>query len=137
MRGRGWGGWQEKLPELTEREFGAVASPKADPDRNSLGCFDRRPTDRVARQEMDETREPRWWAFELRFSDHAKKRIADRGISELEVRTILVGPVRIAPDPQPGRIRVTGSISGTEWTIVLEPDLDQSQLIVVTVFRND
>jgi hypothetical protein len=39
---------------------------------------------------MDETREPRWWSFELTFSDHARKRMSDRGIGELEVRTILV-----------------------------------------------
>ena len=78
---------------------------------------------------------PAWWEWELEFSGHAEQRMAERGVTEVEVRAMLHEPWRLDTSPDGVRFTAHAPHAGTEWVVVLEPDPQLKIVVVVTVYN--
>ena len=79
---------------------------------------------------------PEWWDWELELTAHSKARLEERGLTEIDLRTMLdKQPNSIAPDPEPGRHRVCTSHRRKSWIVVVEPDPVFEVLVIISVFR--
>jgi hypothetical protein len=79
---------------------------------------------------------PDWWTWELRFSDHALLRMRQRGFNETDLRIMLADAVSVRPDAEPGRWVVATRLRGDAWVVVLEPDLWERIIVVITAFED-
>lgn len=77
---------------------------------------------------------PAWWDFDLMLSPHALQRMDERGLGEVELRTLIHDAQDYRPSCVPGRFLVASSAGGVHWEIVVEPDEFEGVLIVVTVY---
>ena len=77
---------------------------------------------------------PDWWTWSLVFVGHAEARMEERGLSELEVRTMLYDAMDLEPSRRAGRWLVFSALRGRHWTVVVEPDVDKQITYVVTVY---
>lgn len=77
---------------------------------------------------------PEWWEWRLSFTGHAERRMEERGVSEIEVRAMLQHASGHSPSIVAGRFMIETRHSGRPWIVVVEPDLDQQVLAVVTVY---
>jgi hypothetical protein len=77
---------------------------------------------------------PHWWGWELAYTEHVEGRMEERGVSDVDLRTMLQDPTSIGPGRH-GRWQVEARHAGQRWTIVLEPDLEEQILFVVTVYQ--
>jgi hypothetical protein len=77
---------------------------------------------------------PHWWDWELAYTEHTESRMEERGISELELRTMLEDASSMSPAVRSGRWLVETRYAGRRWNVVLEPDVDERLLFVVTVY---
>ena len=80
---------------------------------------------------------PDWWSWELQFCDHVLLRMSQRNFNEADLRAMLEDATTITPDPDPGRWRVIAQFRGTPWAVILEPDLDENIIVVITAFEID
>jgi hypothetical protein len=80
---------------------------------------------------------PRWWDWPFVLTSHAEFRMEERGLGELEMRTLLQRPDRVWPDRKPGRWRAMGRAGGRRWTVVVEPDAPAGLVLVITAFQTD
>ncbi|MBT3223858.1 MAG: DUF4258 domain-containing protein [Proteobacteria bacterium] len=78
---------------------------------------------------------PDWWDWELELTSHLEKRIAQRGLSELELRAMLEKATSLEKDVVPGRWLVTGKRHHERWEVVVEPDEIDCIVVVVTAYR--
>lgn len=78
-----------------------------------------------------------WWDWELAFTPHVESRMEEREFSEIELRTMVSDATDIAPARRPGRFLARTRHRGTPWIVVLEPDLDDQLLFVVTAYPVD
>lgn len=58
----------------------------------------------------------------------------ERGLSEVDLRTMLDDVAELRPSVVPGRFVLSVAHSDTPWEIVLEPDELERALIVVTAY---
>lgn len=79
---------------------------------------------------------PDWWDWELAYTEHVESRMEERGVSDVDLRMMLQGSSSIKPG-RPGRWQVESRHAGRRWTIVLEPDLEDRLVFVVTVYQWD
>ena len=79
---------------------------------------------------------PEWWDWELVFSGHAERRMEERGVSEVEVRTMLKRRTSVEAKAAEGRFTVRASHKSSSWVVIVEPDLDATMLVVVTVYED-
>ncbi len=77
---------------------------------------------------------PAWWGFEVVLSPHALERMQERGLGEVELRTLLHDAEDVRPSCMPGRFLITSSAGKDTWRIVVEPDELEGILIVVTAY---
>jgi hypothetical protein len=78
---------------------------------------------------------PEWWEWEIELTAHSEERLVERGLTEVELRTMLSKePWSIDPDPEPGRYRVLTSHRRLSWIIVVEPELESEILVIISVF---
>jgi hypothetical protein len=81
---------------------------------------------------------PDWWDWELELTPHSEERLEERGLTEIELRTMLGNPPRsIERDPEPGRHRIFTSHRRRSWIVVVEPDIDSEVLVIISVFLAD
>lgn len=79
---------------------------------------------------------PDWWDWELAYTEHVVSRMEERGVSDVELRTMLRSPISVQPGRH-GRWQVETRHAAHRWTIVLEPDFEDRVVFVVTVYQRD
>jgi len=77
---------------------------------------------------------PSWSEWELLLSSHALKRMEQRGLSEIDLRTMLHSASAYTMTMQRDRWLAHCNFQGTKWLVVLEPIHDLELITVVTVF---
>jgi len=80
---------------------------------------------------------PPWWSWDLELTPHVEDRMEERGLTELELRRMLVRPADLQPDHFPGRWLAECRVRGETWHVVVEPDVDDEVIVVVTAYRID
>lgn len=80
---------------------------------------------------------PEWCDWELVFSGHAELRMAQRSITEIDVRAMLQQAQGYSPSPVQGRDMIEATPHGRPWIVILEPDSDDQVLVVVTAFARE
>lgn len=78
---------------------------------------------------------PYWWSWDLVFTPHVIARGEERGFTEIELRRMLEEPATIRHNPVPGRWTVGALLGGGRWEIIVEPDVHERVLVVVTAYR--
>ena len=79
---------------------------------------------------------PAWWNWELVYTEHVESRMEERGVSDVDLRTMLENALSIQPG-RPGRWQVDARHADRRWAIVLEPDFEDRLVFVVTVYPRD
>ena len=59
----------------------------------------------------------------------------DRGFSEVEVRSMMKRAEAVRPEREPGRFVVEAQHLGGRWRLIVEPDPDREQIVVITGWR--
>ena len=59
----------------------------------------------------------------------------ERGFSETDLRLMLQDAFDWSSDKEPGRFVVHTRWEGRAWEIIVEPDLPDRRLVVITAFR--
>ena len=77
---------------------------------------------------------PEWWPWEIELSSHLLKRMVDRGFSEIDLRSMMEVATRLRRDDEPGRWIVETSHASSPWEVIVEPDLEDRLLVVVTAY---
>jgi hypothetical protein len=79
---------------------------------------------------------PEWWDWELDLDlDHLRERMVSRKFSETELREMLEQATAIHEDDEPGRWRIDTTRDRQPWEVVVEPQLDERVLLVITAYR--
>ena len=78
---------------------------------------------------------PPWWYWELIVSSHAQFRINERGITEIDFRRMLERAGGWTPSVVPGRFTIRTTHRKQPWLVIVEPDLEEHALVVVTAFE--
>ena len=77
---------------------------------------------------------PEWWEWELDLTAHLLKRMLDRQFTEIDLRRMLEHARDLRVDIVEGRWVVVTRHAGSPWEVVVEPDLEERILIVVTAY---
>jgi hypothetical protein len=78
---------------------------------------------------------PSWWSWELSFTPHAELRMEQRGVTEVDVRAMLERAAAFEPSVVEGRFQIHVARNNRPWIVIVEPDVDVSLLVVVTVYE--
>jgi hypothetical protein len=78
---------------------------------------------------------PDWWSWDLLFSEHAERRMEQRGVTEVEVRAILQRATSFEKSVVEGRFMIRSRRGERPWIVIVEPDTDLQQLVVVTAYE--
>ena len=77
---------------------------------------------------------PEWWEWDLAYTEHAEVRMEERGVSDVQLRTMLQSPSALRPARRAGRWIVEAVHGNQPWVVVLEPDFEDRLVFVVTVY---
>ena len=77
---------------------------------------------------------PDWWDWELEFTPHIRKRMAQRGFNEIAVREMWDRCRRVRPDVEDGRWVLETTHERSPWEIVVEPDPETRTVVVITAY---
>ena len=80
---------------------------------------------------------PAWWSWDLELTPHLEKRMEDRQFTEVDLRTMLDTATGFRPDGIVGRFVVESRRAARPWEIIVEPDYDESLLVVITAYPAD
>lgn len=80
---------------------------------------------------------PEWWDWELELSPHLLKRMIDRKFTESDLRAMLHDARRFRHDAFGDRFVIECQHEGRPWEVVVELDLAENLLVVVTAFPLD
>ncbi|MSQ85090.1 MAG: hypothetical protein EXR77_19815 [Myxococcales bacterium] len=80
---------------------------------------------------------PPWWSWPRTVSDHIERRMLDRGFTHLQLHAMLAHARHIRPSTTDGRFVVDCSLRGRQWRVVLEPQPELQQVVIVTAFSPD
>ncbi len=80
---------------------------------------------------------PTWWNWDLELTPHLEKRMEDRQFSEIDLRAMLHKAAGCHPNVIAGRFVVDTTHAGRPWEVIVEPDDDESLLVVVTAYPVD
>jgi hypothetical protein len=78
---------------------------------------------------------PWWWSWELHFTKHMKVRMAERKVTEIDLRAMLERASGLEAGDESGRFLVYTRHAGRPWTVVVEPESDTRLLAVITAFE--
>jgi hypothetical protein len=79
---------------------------------------------------------PDWWNWEIDCSNpHLAKRMVDRSFNETDLRTMLEQATAYRPDREAGRWILTTSSGGKPWEVIVEPQITERVLLVVTAYH--
>jgi hypothetical protein len=76
---------------------------------------------------------PSWWDWELEFSSHANKRMAERLLSEAALRAMLEDARQIVEQGH-GTFVVQAYDGRVRWEIIVAPDYAKRVIVVVTAY---
>jgi hypothetical protein len=77
---------------------------------------------------------PDWWDWELDLTPHLLKRMEDRDFNELDLRRMLQHARAFRSDIVEGRWVIETRHHGRPWEIIVEPDLGELLLVVITAY---
>jgi len=77
---------------------------------------------------------PEWWSWGLELSPHLAKRMADRGFNEADLRLMMEEASGYHANYEPARWVVETHHAGHSWEVVVEPDIQENVLVVVTAY---
>lgn len=77
---------------------------------------------------------PTWWAWDLELTPHLEKRMEDRQFTEVDLRAMLDRAVGYQPDVVDGRFVIRTVHANRPWEVIVEPDREESLLVVVTAY---
>jgi hypothetical protein len=78
---------------------------------------------------------PEWWYWELDFElSHLRDRMRDRDLTELDLREMLEIANNYRPDVEAGRWVIRTERKDMVWYIIMEPQMDEKILKVITAF---
>ena len=81
---------------------------------------------------------PHWWVWELDASLlHLRKRMLSRNFSDTDLRVMLADAAGYHEDHEPGRYVIEARHDGTLWHVIVEPQVDDETLVVVTAYKPD
>jgi len=78
---------------------------------------------------------PEWWEWELAFTGHVELRMEQRGITEVELRSMLQRARGYRPSVVEGRFMIETNHEGRPWVVIVEPDHDERRLVIVTAYE--
>jgi hypothetical protein len=73
--------------------------------------------------------------LDLSFTSHAELRMEQRGVTEVEVRAMLERATTFEPNVVEGRIMIHVRHLQRPWIGIVEPDVDEKLLVIVTVYE--
>ncbi len=79
---------------------------------------------------------PEWWEWELAFTGHVELRMEQRGITEVELRSMLQRARGYRPSVVEGRFMIETTQEGRPWVVIVEPDNDERRLVIVTAYES-
>ncbi len=79
---------------------------------------------------------PVWWNWELEITPHVEKRMVQRDFSEIDLRTMLANATDFEPDEIEGRWKIKTQHERQNWTVIVEPDQEESLLVVITAYKD-
>lgn len=79
---------------------------------------------------------PEWWDWELAFTGHVQRRMEERGVSEVEVHSMLQRASGYSPSVVENRFMIETTHRGRPWIVIVEPDPDERLLVIVTVYES-
>lgn len=77
---------------------------------------------------------PEWWNWEILLSTHVVRRMNVRHFSEADLRTMLEDATDLSASPDPGRWIVLTKWDKRQWKVVVEPEWEESLLVVITAY---
>ncbi len=77
---------------------------------------------------------PEWWDWELEFGPHIEKRMSDRDFSEIDLRAMLERANGFYPSAAERRWVIKTRHKRKSWEVIVEPDLEEQLLVVVTAY---
>ena len=77
---------------------------------------------------------PEWWSWELEFTSHLLKRMADRQFSEVDLRAMLENATGYHENYEEGRFVVGTRHDDRAWAVIVEPSPEERALVVVTAY---
>lgn len=77
---------------------------------------------------------PDWWEWELEFSPHLAKRMAQRDFTEIDLRGMLHRARRCRPDAMEERWVIETRHRRQGWEVIVEPDSEARLLVVITAY---
>jgi hypothetical protein len=80
---------------------------------------------------------PERWAWELELSSHVEKRMEDHEFSEVELRDMLESATGYREDVLDGRWVIETRRSRRAWEVIVEPDVHEELLVVITAYQVD
>ena len=78
---------------------------------------------------------PNWWHWDLSFTSHTELRMEQRGVTEVELRAMLERATEFQPNIVQGRFMIAVRHRQRPWVVIVEPDVEASLLVVVTVYE--
>ncbi len=88
----------------------------------------------MAKRSRSSTSWPDWWDWELELTPHLEQRMEERDFTEVDVRKMLAAATGFAPDVVEGRFLIESQLRGRSWHVIVEPDPDETLLVVVTAY---
>jgi len=89
----------------------------------------------MARRSSNSRSWPDWWDWELELTPHLEQRMEERDFAEVDVREMLEAAIAFQPDVVESRFVVECPLRGRRWHVIVEPDPEESLLVVVTAYR--
>ena len=80
---------------------------------------------------------PPWWQWELEFTPHLEKRMVQRDFTEIDLRSMLAAAKGYRADVVAERWIIETRHRGRAWEVIVEPDVAERLLVVITAYPNE
>ena len=80
---------------------------------------------------------PPWWKWELIFTGYAAGRMEERLCREVDVRRMMEYALDCDRSKREGRWVIETRLRRAPWKVIVEPDADEKNVVVVTVYPVD
>lgn len=77
---------------------------------------------------------PEWWDWESELTPHIEKRMIQRDINEIDLRTMLHNANNFVKDKEPGRWVIYSKMGIKNREIIVEPDISEKLVVIVTAY---
>lgn len=79
---------------------------------------------------------PEWWEWELGFTGHVQRRMQQRDVTEVDLRSMLQRAASYSPSVVGKRFMIHTTHRGRPWIIIVEPDPEERVLVIVTAYES-